>query len=133
MTTRNRAVAIIIKDNKILLLYRFKNGEEYYVFPGGGVEDGERVDEAVIREIKEETGFNATIAKRLWEYENNGGMEHFFLINDFSGELKLGGPEQERQSSDNIYRLEWISLEKVRGIKLLPTPMKEKVLEEFLK
>lgn len=133
MAAKNRAVAIIINNGKILLLYRFKNGEEYYVFPGGGVEEGERIEEAIIREVKEETGLSATIAKQLWEYENNGRIEYFFLIDNFSGELKLGGPEQDRQSGDNIYRLEWISFENLKNLKLLPIPMKEKVIKEFRK
>ena len=54
MATKNRAVLIFIHDNNILLLYRFKGGEEYYVFPGGGVEDNESIDEAAIREAEEE-------------------------------------------------------------------------------
>lgn len=133
MATKNRAVLIFIHDNNILLLYRFKGGEEYYVFPGGGVEDNESIDEAAIREAEEETGLGVTIAKKLWEYENNGRIEHFYLIGEFSGELKIGGPEQDRQSSDNVYRLEWIPLAKLKNIKLLPDIMRDRVLKEFLK
>ena len=36
--TRERASAVIIKDNKILLMKRVKPNLEYFVFPGGGVE-----------------------------------------------------------------------------------------------
>jgi len=133
MATKNRAVLIFIHDNNILLLYRFKGGEEYYVFPGGGVEDNESIDEAAIREAEEETGLGVTIAKKLWEYENNGRIEHFYLIGEFSGELKIGGPEQDRQSSDNVYRLEWIPLAKLKNIKLLPDIMRDRVLKEILR
>ncbi len=34
-----RVAAVIIKDDKILLIRRIKNGQEYYVFPGGGVKE----------------------------------------------------------------------------------------------
>jgi ADP-ribose pyrophosphatase YjhB (NUDIX family) len=34
-----RAAAVIIKDGKILLMRRVKNGREYFVFPGGGIEN----------------------------------------------------------------------------------------------
>ena len=132
-TTKHRAVLIIVDNNKILLLYRFKNGEEYYVFPGGGVESGEEIINAAIREAKEETGLDVTIQEPLWEYENNGRVEHFFLISKFNGELKIGGPEEEIQSPDNVYRLEWVSFEKVHDLKLLPETMKNRVLEHFLK
>ena len=76
---------------------------------------------------------DVTVAKKLWEYENNGRIEHFYLIGEFSGELKIGGPEQDRQSSDNVYRLEWIPLPKLKNIKLLPDIMRDRVLKEFLK
>ncbi len=49
-----RAVAIIIRDGKILLIHRIKNGQEYFVFPGGGIIEHENAEDAVVREIKEE-------------------------------------------------------------------------------
>ena len=52
-TMPQRAVGVIIKDNKILLMRRIKNGQEYYVFPGGGVKEGESTETAIIREIRE--------------------------------------------------------------------------------
>jgi len=33
-----KSMAIIIKDEKILLLHRINHGKEYYAFPGGGIE-----------------------------------------------------------------------------------------------
>jgi len=109
-----------------------KNNEEYYVFPGGGVEDNETIDQAAVREAGEETGLKVTIGKKLWEYINGERTEHFYLIDTFSGELRVGGPEETRQSKDNVYRLEWVPLEKIKKIKLLPEAMKERILEEFL-
>lgn len=131
MAKGHRAVLIIIENNKILLLYRSKKGEEYYVFPGGGVEEEEEIIDAAVREAKEETGLDVTIKQPLWEYENNGRIEHFFLVDKFKGELKIGGPEEGRQSSDNVYRLEWVALDRVGGLKLVPEEMKRRVLREF--
>lgn len=133
VATKHRAVLIIADDNKILLLYRFKNGEEYYVFPGGGVEEGEEILDAAVREAKEETGLDVTIQRSLWDYENKGRIEHFFLVDKFSGKLKIGGPEEERQSPDNVYRLEWVESEKLSGLKLVPETMKNRILEYFSK
>lgn len=49
--------AIIIKDKKILIIPQFDG----YDFPGGGVEKGEKPEFAIIRETKEETGFDINI------------------------------------------------------------------------
>lgn len=46
--------AIIIKDQKVALVYSKKY--DYYKFPGGGIKKGETNIEALIREVKEETG-----------------------------------------------------------------------------
>lgn len=55
-----KAVRLIIeKDSKILIGWRYKeDGKtlDYYLFPGGGIEDGESVEEAAIKEAKEEVG-----------------------------------------------------------------------------
>src|SRR3989344_5314609 len=131
MENKDRASVIIIDNGKILLLYRFKNGKEYYVFPGGGVEDGESTIRAAVREAKEETGLDVAISKKMWEYEGRGRLEHFYLAEKFSGELRIGGPEEGRQSKDNVYRLEWIDLDNVANINLLPEDMKTRLLKEF--
>jgi len=55
---------VLIKNKKILLIKRrnepFKNK---WALPGGFVEYGERVEEAIVREFKEETGINVRIKK----------------------------------------------------------------------
>jgi 8-oxo-dGTP diphosphatase len=55
---RQRVSGIIIKEGKILLIRRVKEGREYFVFPGGGVEDNESVEEALVRELKEEASID---------------------------------------------------------------------------
>lgn len=51
-----RVRAIIVKGDTIALVERIRNGKRYLVFPGGGVEAGESFREAVVREVREETG-----------------------------------------------------------------------------
>ena len=47
--TAVRASAIVIRDNKILLIHRKKEGREYWVFPGGGIEEGEKGEETIVK------------------------------------------------------------------------------------
>ena len=128
-----RVSAIIIQDRKILLIHRFRDGEEYYVFPGGAVEKEETPEQAVIREIKEETSLDAEIDKKLWEHENEYDKRTHvcYLITDFSGDLKLGGPEAEINSEENRYILEWHKISEIKDLPLYPENTKNKVIEEF--
>lgn len=67
---REAVRAIIIKDAKILLIYSEKN--EDYKFPGGGVESGETYVNALIREVKEESGATVKSIKefgKVTEYD----------------------------------------------------------------
>lgn len=50
---RNRSAGIVIKDGKVLLIHRFNKGDEYWVFPGGGVEEGDSVfDKFTSRDLR---------------------------------------------------------------------------------
>lgn len=66
---RVSARGIVINKDKILL--NEFGGGEYYNIPGGDVEPGETVKEAVVREIFEESGLNVTAGEMIYvlEYE----------------------------------------------------------------
>lgn len=57
----NRVRAIIIKDGKLLTIKRSKQDSVYFVFPGGGVEQGEDLETAMKRECKEELGIEIKV------------------------------------------------------------------------
>jgi ADP-ribose pyrophosphatase YjhB (NUDIX family) len=54
------ARAIIIENDHFLVMKRAKQGVEYYTLVGGRVSDGETPEQAVIREVMEETGLTVT-------------------------------------------------------------------------
>jgi len=99
-----RTVVAIIEfaDNKILLVKRgtvaFKG---FWALPGGRVETGETVEEAVVREVKEETGLDVEIVRKIGEYHESGvqdGIEYdyypaCFLVKSYGG--KIEKPEEE--------------------------------------
>lgn len=138
MRTNKRAVGIILKDKKLLVFHRFKGGCWYYAFAGGGVEEGETEEEAVVREMKEELSIDVKVDKLLFNQPvqrtpRDEKREHyFFLITEFSGEPKLSGPEKERTNKENQYHPIWIRLDKLKEYdNLYPKEAKEKLIELY--
>jgi len=77
-----------------MLLIRFdedrEHGEPYYEIPGGGVEAGETVRQAVVRELREESELRGTVVREVARIWKEGRREHYFLL-DADGEV--GAPE----------------------------------------
>lgn len=113
---RKRVSAVVITDGKILLIRRVKPDKEYYTFPGGGVEENENEKHAMWREIKEELSVDAKVGKLLFEIENQGRKELYFLVDGWVGTLKLGGPEKDRMNEENQYHLEWVELSSIGNL-----------------
>jgi len=126
-----RAAAIIIKDNKILLMHRIKDGREYWVFPGGHVEDGETPEQAAIREIMEELTLKASNPKLAFNYQNGENEDPMFIVDVENKDPVLGGPEGERNSGNDFYEPVWIAFDNLKDLNLLPESAKEKLLKYF--
>src|SRR3989339_851668 len=127
-----RGAVIIIKDKKILLIKRHKCGRNYYVLPGGTMEKGETIKQTAIREAKEETGFYVTLSKQKpWKSKFEHRDEYYFFVNKTKGLCRLGGPEAKRNNPENHYGLEWVEMKKLSKINLVPSDIKEKILENF--
>lgn len=81
------AVGIVVKGKEVLLVKK-KNvkGNSFWLFPGGKVESSETNEEAVVREVLEETGVNCRplceIATRNWDSKS---MKLVFILCEYSG------------------------------------------------
>ncbi|MFA6146344.1 MAG: NUDIX domain-containing protein [Patescibacteria group bacterium] len=123
-----RVAAVIIKDNQLLLIHRIRNGQEYFVFPGGAVETGEILEEAIKREIHEEFGLGIELDRLLFQIKNFGRDEFYFLVTKFSGIPQIGGEEKERMNKDNQYSPFWIQSSELSNLSnLYPEQAKQKV------
>ena len=85
MEKRVSSRAIIIEDGKLLAMFRRKikkdgSIKEYYVIPGGGLEEGETLEENVIRELKEEFNVDIEIVKFLGTEEYDDTIANYFYV-----------------------------------------------------
>ena len=85
-------IVAVIDDGKVLLTKR--EDFEVWCLPGGGVEDGESLAEAGIREAKEETGLDVELTRLVGVYSRMGGGFHdvhavLYVAKPIGGELKL--------------------------------------------
>ena len=134
MKKRINSRAVIIENGKVLTMFRrkTKNGitEEYYVIPGGGIEDGETLEENVKRELSEELNVEIEIIGYLGTIEYDTNIANFFHCNIVKGEPKLGGEELERMTEDNYYEVRFVDINKLDEIEF---SAKEKVYQALNK
>ena len=118
---RVSARAIILQNKKVLLIHRFKEGIEYYVIPGGGVEPDETPDETVKREIMEELSLDITINTIIENYTNKDNSVIYYLVTSFKGNVSINGPEKIKMQEDptNRYIPEWVNIDNIDLINLV--------------
>lgn len=102
------ASGLIVIDGKIVLVRRGKEPyKDHWALPGGGIEPGERITDAVKREVLEETGLEVEVGTVAGYREEIKGDEHFIVIafhctviggelcaGDDAVECKLVGPDE---------------------------------------
>ena len=131
---RIRARAIIIKDNKIVSMYRERNERIFYTFPGGGLEGTETEEQCVIREVFEEFGIKVNPLKKVYTYENEISIEHFYVCKWISGTFGTGKGEEFNENRNNgEYIPKLIKISEIPSLPLKPTEVAEAFYNDYLK
>ena len=98
--------AAIVRDGKVLVVRRArKPAINFYTLPGGGVEIGETLHEAVMREVREETGLDVEPVALAGEREvivrdAQGQVERHFVILCFAARWRAGEPVLNEELDD---------------------------------
>lgn len=121
LSFRPSVYGVIIKDDKVLLSRQWDG----YDFPGGGVDLGETLEEALEREIKEETGLSAKKDKLVLVKEDffthPGTKKHFqsillyFSCKDVSGDISTDGFDEHEKTYAK--EAQWIPLGEIDKLK----------------
>jgi 8-oxo-dGTP diphosphatase len=133
---RKAARAIVVYNQSILLMKRNKFGLIYYCLPGGGIDAGETADQAVLREMREETSL-VLANQRLVYIEEAGapyGTQYIFVCDYQDGEVKLQPTSIEAQlnkDGKNLFEPMWVPVSKFATLPFRSKELQQELLAAF--
>lgn len=130
---RKAVRAIIIHENKLLVMHRNKFGKEYYTLVGGGIDFGETASQALHREIQEETGVVFTNARLVFVQEAGDpyGTQYIYLCDYVSGEPKLEPTSAEAEINklgQNLYTPMWLDIAKLSEVEFVAPVLRNAIV-----
>lgn len=129
---RNRGSVVIIENNKVGLIQRIRDGSVYYVFPGGGIEDGETPEEGAKREALEELGVELRVNECIAKVQYNG-TQYYFLSEIINGTFGTGKGEEftDEGNVKGTYLPIWVDIKRLSSIEVKPKDVALKVQSLF--
>lgn len=119
---RLRVCGYLVEDEKVLLVCHRGLGPDgiFWNPPGGGLEFGETVSEALKREFLEETGLEVEVGSFLFFHEHIDerfhALELFFEVRRISGEARLGTDPEVDGHGAMMIDLRWYSKEELEKL-----------------
>ena len=120
---RISARGIVVTEKGLAVIFRRKTNEkgtkEYYVIPGGGIDEGEDLKEGLKRELREELNIEVEVNDLAFKVETNERIEYFYNCKYISGNFKLNGEELDRMSENNYYEPTFIEPKNINNYDIM--------------
>ncbi|MCH8558868.1 MAG: NUDIX domain-containing protein [Balneolia bacterium] len=123
---RARACGLVVRNHRLLLvkINAPTRPEPFWMPPGGGISFGESLEEAVEREVREETGLSVKSRELVFvsEYINNRwhALEYYFRCEILSGEMRLGSDPEIPASSQMLEDIGWFDDSMMDNLNVFP-------------
>lgn len=138
MIQKNQAAAraIVIHNNHLLVIKRIKKGMRYMVTPGGRIEARETKEQALIRELAEETMIKVANPRLVFienPNDDNWGIQYIYLCDYVSGEPQLHPDSEEvtiQGKGWGTYQPMWVPLKSLpdKDYRFLSVRLGEEIL-----
>jgi 8-oxo-dGTP diphosphatase len=138
---RLSAKALIVRDQKLLVIRKRDENQDYFLLPGGGQEHGETLPEVVRREVLEETGYRVRAGDLVFVRDYIGAnhefakdSSHFHQVEFyFKAELESDHAEKPTIPDDGQTGIEWIPLEQVESSRIYPMSLRREIATQAAK
>lgn len=119
-----RAGVIVLRDGHLALIERQHDGRHYWVLPGGGIEPGESVPDAALREAREELGVEVELGSlrvRIDHRERDGSVQRQWYFDAKVADpcIQVVGPELEDERG--LHTAVWVGIGELRPDEILPS------------
>jgi len=125
--------AVVINNDKLLVMKRNKFGKEYYTLIGDGIELDEDQETALRRELMEETGMQVGAVRLVYEEEPGEpyGTQFVYLCEYQGGEPVLSPDSIEAQISaagQNTYEPMWLAIADLPNVNFVSGSLKTELI-----
>ncbi|MDB5164105.1 MAG: mutT/nudix family protein [Candidatus Saccharibacteria bacterium] len=133
---RKAVRAIVVRNDELLVMKRDKFGHVYYTLVGGGIDFGETPEQALYREVAEETGIEIKNPFLVYveEVEAPYGTQYNYVCEYVGGEPVLHPDSQEAQIAKlgkNLHTPQWIKIVDLEKLPFRSANLKAHLLRDL--